>query len=230
MCGILGQVSYKSSTDITLNLDSIAHRGPDGNGQWENDKGTVYFGHTRLAIIDPSPTGKQPMQDSTGRFTITFNGEIYNHQSLRRLLPAIQWRGNSDTETLVELFAAQNMASLPLLKGMFAFAIHDAKDDSVLLVRDRLGIKPLWIKQTKSSYSFSSEVRSLIAQGRFVPNQLFLNEYIGFGRLPGTGAIIKGIESLSPGGWVRISAHGRIEKSIWWPKPPLTRTISKDFE
>src|SRR5687768_14701191 len=99
MCGIIGQVSFDGSSTTLPRLSLLHHRGPDGSGEWMNDKGNIYLGHTRLAILEPTPAGRQPMNDASKRFTITFNGEIYNHLELRTLLPGISWRGNSDTET-----------------------------------------------------------------------------------------------------------------------------------
>ncbi|HEX6890118.1 MAG TPA: asparagine synthase (glutamine-hydrolyzing) [Chryseolinea sp.] len=217
MCGILGQLTFKSPGPQVPQLSAIAHRGPDGNGEWTNKNGNVYLGHARLAILDPTPTGAQPMSDSTRRFTITFNGEVYNHLDLRPMIHNVEWRGTSDTETLVELFALKGLECLQHLKGMFAFAIHDNKDDSLTLVRDRLGIKPLWLKTTDNCFSFASEVRALIKPGEFVPNKQFLNEYIGFGRIPSTGEIFDGVESVAPGGWMKLKMDGTREKGNWWP-------------
>src|SRR5690606_1307691 len=137
MCGIIGKISFDGEINTFPELSSLHHRGPDGSGEWINTNRDIYFGHTRLAILEPTEAGKQPMQDSSNRFTITFNGEIYNHLELRSLLPNIKWRGSSDTETLVELLSAKGLDTLNLLKGMFAFSLHDSADDSVLLVRDR---------------------------------------------------------------------------------------------
>ena len=217
MCGILGQLTIKAPATSVPPLSAIAHRGPDGNGEWTNADGSVYFGHARLAILDPTPTGAQPMTNSTNRFTITFNGEIYNHLLIRPLLTNVSWRGTSDTETLVELYAQKGVECLSLLKGMFAFAMHDSKDDSVLLVRDRLGIKPLWLRTTETALSFASEVRALLKPGEFKPNSQFLNEYIGFGRIPSTGEIFDGVQSVAPGGWIKLNKSGKIEKGNWWP-------------
>ncbi len=222
MCGIIGQVSYNDKKPVKLILESIAHRGPDGQGEWLSPNNRVYLGHTRLAILDPSSLGKQPMCDASERYTVIFNGEIYNHKDLRCLLPNIAWRSNSDTETLVELYAAFELNCLENLKGMFAFAIHDAEDDSVILVRDRLGIKPLWTKKTADSFSFSSEIRSLLSKQETKPNALFLSEYVGFGRVAGLGEILEGIASVAPGSWIRISKTGQTEKTTWWPTKNFT--------
>lgn len=217
MCGILGQLTFKGPTISLPQLSLLGHRGPDGSGEWTSNSGRVYFGHTRLAILDPTPSGRQPMRDASKRFTITFNGEIYNHHSLRRSLPSVQWQSNSDTETLVELLALFGRESLARLKGMFAFAIHDAEDDSVLLVRDRLGIKPLWLQTTEQYFRFGSEVRAVLYPAELTPNKEFMNEYIGFGRVPNLGEIFTGVESVSPGGWTKLFSNGKVEKGTWWP-------------
>lgn len=216
MCGIIGQISFTSNTKLP-NLDLLQHRGPDGSGDWINENGNIYLGHTRLAILEPTPAGRQPMKDKSTQFTITFNGEIYNHIELRSLLPGIIWNGNSDTETLVELLAAKGLEALSLLKGMFAFALHDSKDDSVLLVRDRLGIKPLWICHHEKAIRFSSEVRALSGMGESKLTVQALSEYVSFGRMPNTGEIFEGIKSIPPGSWLKIKNKENIEQGDWWP-------------
>ena len=223
MCGILGQFTFKGPTVSLPQLSLLDHRGPDGSGEWTNASGNIYFGHTRLAILDPTPSGRQPMHDASNRFTITFNGEIYNHHSLRLLLPSIQWKSNSDTETLVELLAVYGLDCLSKLKGMFAFAVHDAQDDSVLLARDRLGIKPLWLQKTENYFRFGSEVRALLYPGELIPNKQFLNEYIGFGRVPNSGEIFPGVESVLPGAWVKLFPTGKIDKGNWWPSAQISK-------
>ncbi|MBC6609137.1 asparagine synthase (glutamine-hydrolyzing) [Hymenobacter sp. BT188] len=205
-------------------LNLLHHRGPDGSGEWTNKNGSIYLGHTRLAILEPTPAGKQPMVNASKRYTITFNGEIYNHLQLRSLLPGINWRGNSDTETLVELMAAKGLAGLGTLKGMFAFALHDSEDDSVLLVRDRMGIKPLWYRCQDTSIQFSSEIRVLLEAEKTQLTDAALSEYISFGRLPESGEIVAGVQPVSPGSWIKIKggegtcAHDRIAKGTWWPE------------
>lgn len=216
MCGIIGQIAFDDGELSPPRLDLLQHRGPDGSGEWTSNQKNVYFGHARLAIIDPSPTGDQPMTDSSGRFTITFNGEIYNHLEVRSVLPDVHWRGSCDTETLIELLAAKGLEALGLLKGMFAFALYDAVEDSVLLVRDRLGIKPLWIKFEKEKLSFASEIRPLMQAAEAVPNSYGLSEYLAFGRLPSTGEIFAGIESIAPGSWLKISREGNVSRDFWW--------------
>jgi asparagine synthase (glutamine-hydrolysing) len=218
MCGILGSISLDGSPASIPSLELLRHRGPDGQADWSNASRTVYLGHTRLAILEPTPAGRQPMQDASGRFTITFNGEIYNHLALRTLLPEVRWKSGSDTETLVELIAARGASAFRLLKGMFAFAVHDAADDTVWLVRDRLGIKPLWVYQTSTNLFFSSEVRALPLETPLRLKPEALSEFIAFGRMPGSGPIALGITSLSPGSWMRLSPDGQQQNQSWWPE------------
>lgn len=218
MCGIIGKISFEGELTTFPQLSSLHHRGPDGNGEWVNKNKSIYFGHTRLAILEPTPAGSQPMQDSSGRFTITFNGEIYNHLDLRKLLPKIKWRGTSDTETLVELFSSKGLAALQLLKGMFAFSLHDSADDSVLLVRDRLGIKPLWYLHQENDFLFSSELSALLSPTTIHLTDQALSEYIAFGRMPGVGSIVEGIHALPPGSWLKVSQPEGVSTSNWWPK------------
>ncbi|MCW3115119.1 MAG: asparagine synthase, glutamine-hydrolyzing [Segetibacter sp.] len=217
MCGILGQINYDNSNHHHLHLSSLNHRGPDGSGEWTNNAKNVYLGHTRLAILDPTPAGQQPMIDHSKRFTIAFNGEIYNHVELRRLMPDISWRGNSDTETLLELFALKGLDALPLLKGMFAFAVYDDAEKVIYIVRDRVGIKPIWYRINDNSCSFSSELIPLLEEGEIAPSKVALSEYIAFGRMPGSGELYDRLQQVKPGEWVKLKANGQVEKGQWWP-------------
>lgn len=217
MCGIIGCINHQQPVDRTPEIDSIAHRGPDGRGEWRSQDGKTWLGHTRLSILDLSPSGRQPMQDATGRWVITFNGEIYNHLSLRSLIPGHQWRGHSDTETLVELWARKGLEALPLLKGMFAFAVADTHTGELLLVRDRLGIKPLYCCQHANGMSFASEIRPLLLfTGQPWFHTAAMAEYIAYGRLPAGGELLAGISSLLPASWMRVKADGKIETGTWW--------------
>ena len=217
MCGIIGQINFTKQKAPKLSLNKIHHRGPDGEGTWTNEEGNVFFGHTRLAILEPTQAGHQPMADTSKRFIITFNGEIYNHLHLRSFLPHIQWRGNSDTETLVELFTEKGMASLSLLQGMFAIALYDQHTNSVLLIRDRLGIKPLYIKISTETVAFASEVKALMQNGEeIVFAKEAFSQYVGFGHFPATGDVLNGIESIPPGGFCLIRENGKIENGSWW--------------
>ncbi|WP_018479272.1 asparagine synthase (glutamine-hydrolyzing) [Pontibacter roseus] len=217
MCGIVGAFVKNGIEPTVSKLHLIRHRGPDGEGEWVNEKRQVYLGHTRLAILEPTPAGQQPMQDSSKRYTITFNGEIYNHLELRALLPDISWRGMSDTETLVELLASKGLEALPLLKGMFAFAMYDSQEDDLLLVRDRLGIKPLWFKREENEFWFASEASPLLEPDATLLTTMALSEYISYGRLPSSGEILEGVHALPPASWLKVSGDGKVQQGKWWP-------------
>ena len=144
MCGIaLHFNSLGRATPLDLRL--IHHRGPDSSGAWTSPDGCVWLGSTRLAIVDLSPTGAQPMTDPATGNVIVANGEIYNHRALRAQLgPEVPWQGTSDTETLLQAYGRWGPAMLERVKGMFAFAIYDAERREIFVARDRLGIKPLY--------------------------------------------------------------------------------------
>ena len=151
MCGIAGIVGKKVDPRILARMAAtIVHRGPDDEGFWVDDEAGVGFAHRRLAIVDLSPAGHQPMHSADGRYVLTYNAEIYNHPELRKELeeqgaaPPGGWRGHSDTETFLECVSAWGLAkTLPKIVGMFAFALWDRKERTLSLVRDRFGEKPL---------------------------------------------------------------------------------------
>lgn len=216
MCGILGVINIIGGEVSIPDLETLNHRGPDDKGEWLNHANNVYLGHTRLSILEPTPAGHQPMSNKSGELTLIFNGEIYNHLELRRLLPNNTWKGNSDTETLVELLAVKGMKVLSRLNGMFAFACYNKEENSVLLVRDRLGIKPLYIQIAADSISFASEIRALNKAEGVCFNTQAISEYIGFGRFPAEGPILNKISSIPPGSWMKIMLDGNIESGKWW--------------
>ena len=143
--------------------DAIAHRGPDHGGQWVDATQRVALGHRRLAIVDLSPQGAQPMVSHCGRYVVAYNGEIYNHLELRSVLGPLPWRGHSDTETLLAAFSRWGVVeALPRLVGMFAIAVWDRETHSLTLVRDRMGEKPLyWGHLPNGDMVFGSELKAL---------------------------------------------------------------------
>ena len=170
MCGITGfwapgLSSDSASATLEAMNSALRHRGPDGTGAWHHRSGGPALGHRRLAIIDVSPTGVQPMRSASGRFTITFNGEVYNYQDVRRNLEEAgprQWRGSSDTEVMLAAIETWGLErALDHFVGMFAFALWDESDRALTLVRDRLGVKPLYWSQTSAGLCFGSELKSL---------------------------------------------------------------------
>src|SRR5215470_3988355 len=182
MCGIAGIVNQNNKIDresLKLMTRAIAHRGPDGEGIWINDTGNVGLGHRRLAIIDLSDTGKQPMFYANGRYAITYNGEIYNYVELRKELESCGYTfvSTSDTEVLLALFAEKQEKSLFDLDGMFAFAIWDKKKRRLFAARDRFGEKPFYYAVYNNAFYFASEMKALWGAGipRVVSDRMLFN-------------------------------------------------------
>ena len=174
MCGIAGILSPRpvSAALLSKMADRLRHRGPDDDGVWIDDSGRVGFGHQRLAIIDLSPAGHQPMQSADGRFVLSYNGEIYNHADIRRGIDQqfgpLAWRGHSDTETLLEAIARWGLeAALTRSVGMFALSLWDSKERTLHLARDRFGEKPLYYGWVGGDFVFASELPAIQRHPRF---------------------------------------------------------------
>ena len=168
MCGIAGYfgLEEKGRGAVSRATEAQKHRGPDDGGVEDIGPGLV-FGHRRLAILDLSPLGHQPMQDPLSGSWLVFNGEIYNFAILRKELESagVRFRGHSDTEVLLYGLVREGRAFLPKLEGMFAFAFWNASEKQLLLARDPMGIKPLYYFQTEKEFGFASEIKALLAMG-----------------------------------------------------------------
>src|SRR5262249_46742567 len=177
MCGINGIFAYHYAAnavdraELVRVRDHMAARGPDGMGEWIGEDGRIGFGHRRLAIIDLSDAGAQPMVSADGKLVVTFNGEIYNYRQLRNRLgiKGQVFRSRSDTEVLLHLYAAKGDAMVHDLRGMFAFALWDADRRTLLLARDPYGIKPLYYADDGWTFRFASQVKALRAGGTIGP-------------------------------------------------------------
>ena len=192
--------------------DSMASRGPDGFVAWFSSDGRVGFGHRRLAIIDLSATGAQPMVSADGTRVIVFNGEIYNHRELRALLPdgGAGLRGTSDTEVLLELYSVMGTEMLPLLVGMFAFALYDIKAGKTLLARDLYGVKPLYYTTGSGCVRIASQVKALLAGGR-VSRRQDPAGVVGFflrGSVPEPFTLYEAIRALPAGSFTWVDERG----------------------
>lgn len=237
MCGIYGYAGRDAELASPETLDkaiqALWHRGPDDRGTFrdENDAGVCGLAHTRLAIIDLSAGGHQPRTSADGRYTIVYNGEIYNHASLRRELEAsgVVLTTSSDTEVLLEAYVRWGAECLSRLRGMFAFAVWDARDRSLFVARDRLGIKPLYYAERGGGIAFASEVRALLAAGA-VPRRLSrpaISGYLAFGAVCGPGTILEGVRELPPGCTLELRG-GRVTERRYW-ELPFDRRSSRAF-
>jgi len=222
MCGIAGIYNFKSLAPVDQETvrdmtNIIAHRGPDADGF--HFDGPVGLGHRRLAILDLSERGRQPMFFHNRRYAIVFNGEIYNYIELRRDLIAkgCVFRTDTDTEVLLALFAEQGVDCLKRLNGMFAFAIWDSVDRSLFLARDRVGIKPLYYSITSDGISFASEIKSLLVSKETTPtvDLPLVDTYFSFGYVPGTKTLFEGCQKLAPGHWMWVRPTGITTRSYW---------------
>ncbi|HQR65790.1 MAG TPA: asparagine synthase (glutamine-hydrolyzing) [Thermoanaerobaculia bacterium] len=227
MCGIGGIFSRRELCDEGLTsrsnrmLADLKHRGPDGSGIWRSRDGRMRLVHSRLAIIDLTETGRQPMSTEDGRFTIVLNGEIYNYRELRSELAreGELFRGTSDTEVLLRLLAREGTACLARLDGMFAFAIHDAVERTVLLGRDPLGEKPLYVAESEDGFAFASEVRTLQDSGfgTMEPDWQGIGLFLRQGSIPAPWTHLRGIRLLPAGSWTRLHLDGgREETGVHW--------------
>jgi asparagine synthase (glutamine-hydrolysing) len=229
MCGIAGITGRTTQMKERLERmsEAIAHRGPDNSACefWRSSSGfECGFAHRRLSIIDLSEAGRQPMASTDGRYSITFNGEIYNYQELRADLEqqGVGFRTNSDTEVLLALYAAHREEALQYLRGMFAFAIRDNRTGEVFIARDRLGIKPLYYYSGDGVFLFSSEVRALLDSGLIerTIDARALDSYLSFGAIQEPHTIIDGIRSLPPAHWMLVSEQGQPrEPRRYWRLP-----------
>lgn len=219
MCGIIGAFGKHAAATV-FPLDALAHRGPDARGEWASADGLCRLGHVRLSILELSIAGAQPMRSASGRTVLVFNGEIYNHREIRSQIHGINWRGHSDTETLVEAWEAFGEDCLHRLRGMFALAVYDSARGNLHLVRDRLGIKPLYFRnEPGGGVSFCSEVRPLLEGRRPVLGEGALACYLATGHTPSRGLLGDGIEIFPPGSVCRFDGGGRSAFRRWWGIP-----------
>lgn len=240
MCGIAGiwRRRGKNAGETAQRMSSrIVHRGPDDSGVWHDPLAGVALGFRRLSIIDTSPAGHQPMQSASGRYTIVFNGETYNYESIRRELiesgNAPSWRGHSDTEVLLAAFEAWGLESaVQRMVGMFAFALWDANERKLHLVRDRVGVKPLYFAPTPNALLFGSELKAMTVAEEFphAVNRDALGLYMKYAYVPAPYTIYENVWKVRPGTIVTIDADGAYnEREYWSLRDVITRATADRF-
>jgi asparagine synthase (glutamine-hydrolysing) len=227
MCGIAGFIdgsAVRSSDMDTIAgsmTGSLRHRGPDDAGVWADSEAGVAFGHRRLSIVDLSAAGHQPMVSHDGRYVITYNGEVYGYAALRAELQArgVSFIGHSDTEVLVESIAAYGVeATVPRLIGMFAFAVWDRKERTLKLVRDRLGIKPLYWAKFGDLFLFGSELKALRAHPGWTPriDRGAVAQFLRHSYIPAPRTIYEHVHKLEPGSILTLPWHGEPSIAAYW--------------
>ncbi|MDP2834228.1 MAG: asparagine synthase (glutamine-hydrolyzing) [Pseudomonadota bacterium] len=226
MCGIAGFLDTPTSPSSAAQLDApldrmgdaIAHRGPDDCGAWHDADVGIGLAHRRLAILDLSAAGHQPMHSPSGRYVLVFNGEIYNHLTLRGQLGAENWHGHSDTETLLAGFAAWGIeATLKRAVGMFALAVWDRQNRTLTLARDRLGEKPLYYGWQGEIFLFGSELKALRAHPAFAGevDRAALDLFLRRGYVPAPHSIYRGINKLPPGTLLTLGGRDAAPRPYW---------------
>ena len=227
MCGIAGLWDRKGcgirelDARVAAMTETLSHRGPDDSGVWASPEAGVAFGQRRLAIIDLSPMGHQPMTAANGRYTITFNGEIYNFRELRAELEdrGVRFRGHSDTEVIVEGCAHWGVkATIARLNGMFAIAIWDEQERQLFLARDRMGEKPLYWAIVDGLVLFGSELKALRAHPGWEPglSRGAIAAFLRHNYVPGPFTIYQDVYKLPPAGFVKIGRVGGPETGVYW--------------
>jgi asparagine synthase (glutamine-hydrolysing) len=244
MCGIAGYFDLQGRPTCAGNVDfrtaaliaardSLAHRGPDRSGLFEDQPAGVGLAHTRLSILDLSSAGDQPMFGADGSVVLIFNGEIYNFSELRTELQdrGVRFKGHSDTEVLLQLYLAEGQdlrGMLRRLNGIFAFALWDSRTQTMLIARDALGVKPLYIAESLYGIAFSSEIKALLPllqetfSGADLDENALLN-YLTFLWCPGEGTPLKAVRKLLPG-QALIVKDGRIAERIDWYQLSVFKT------
>ncbi|MDT3778016.1 asparagine synthase (glutamine-hydrolyzing) [Nitrospira sp. MA-1] len=232
MCGIAGWLGHLTDSEsyAARVAKALHHRGPDAHGIQNWPEATLI--HTRLSVIDLSPGGAQPMANEDGRIWVVFNGEIYNHRELRHDLEARGhiFKGRSDTEVIVHLFEENGAAFLNRLRGMFALAVYDTKTDTLLLARDRFGIKPLFYAPGTNRLSFASEIRALreLSEINLQPDRQAISDFAALFYIPAPETFFVGIRALQPGEvlFAQLDAH----KISWNIQTYHHWAIAPDFE
>ena len=228
MCGIVGFLSQKQLLNFRQVLDemgsSIAHRGPDSDGIWFDESNGIGFAHRRLSIVDISPSGHQPMFSKSERYVLIYNGEIYNHIEIRKSIEnkvaTFKWRGHSDTETLlgsIEVFGIEQTVNS--LVGMFAIAIWDLQEKKLILVRDRVGEKPLYYGWQNGVFLFGSELRAITKYPGFEKkiDQNALKSFFKYNYVPAPYSIYQGIKKMIPGTILTLSLDDmQISENKYW--------------
>ena len=197
---------------------ALSHRGPDDFGV--EIVGQVGLVHTRLSIVDPSPAGHQPMRDPEGRWWLTYNGEVFNHESLRRALPGVQWRSHTDTETVLHSLRAWDQDAVPRFNGLFAFAALDTAAQRLLLVRDRFGVKPLYLARQDGAIWFASEIGALLAVGiSREPRLDALAHALSYGWVNGAVTPFRHVDRVTPGSLVSVDLRDLSAQQSRWYEP-----------
>lgn len=240
MCGISGILCPEENGRelVEKQLAALQHRGPDSWGIWQSEDGGCLLGHRRLAILDLSPSGHQPMLSPDNRYAIAFNGEIYNFQDLKKDLEeeGLKFSGQSDTEVILGAFSQWGVKrSLELFNGMFAIALWDKQERILSLIRDRLGIKPLYYAWIKNQFVFASELKAIVLHPDFkkTVDRDVLGLYLRYDYVPAPYCLYRGVKKMLPGAVITVHPgkreNGVEEYYFWKPGDAVSRSIAQSY-
>ena len=237
MCGICGFVSKNSNNEEQINknifnmLSVLNHRGPDNSDHWVSDDKKIILGHTRLSIMDLSSNGNQPMLSKNNKMVISYNGETYNHINLRKILVNENYKGNSDTETILSYFEKYGFKkTLKEIDGMFSMALFDKRERNLYLARDRFGEKPLYYSISDKTIIFGSEIKTILKHETFKKeiNTTVLHDYFNFNYIGGKNSIYKNIKKVLPSHYLKINIDTfKFEEICYWEKNKKNKSNSK---
>lgn len=238
MCGIAGLWRLHppvEEEELRRLCAALVHRGPDGEGIWLHPSGKLGLAHRRLAIVDLSEAGAQPMESPSGRSRIVFNGEIYNFPELRQELSRRGWcfRSRSDTEVILALYEQEGIACLEWLRGMFAFALWDEAERCLWLVRDRLGIKPVYYYWDGVCFAFASELGPLVRLRHFdaLLDATAVWDFLTYHYIPAPKSIYRHVRKLEAGTWLRVDLErGQLQQQRYWRLPAVEERAMSESE
>ncbi len=228
MCGITGYWARRGDpspwlADLAASVESLRQRGPDDHGVWVRPGGRVALGHTRLSILDLSPLGHQPMRSPDGSLTMVFNGEVYNFAMVRAELEALghHFRSSGDSEVILAALQEWGVAAVDKFVGMFAIAVWNERERRLWLLRDRMGVKPLYYAFDGSHFWFGSELKALRAFAEWQPriDTDALGEYLQYGYISAPRSIYRDVRKLMPGHWLELGEVGEPVARAYWTPP-----------
>jgi asparagine synthase (glutamine-hydrolysing) len=234
MCGITGYWVRRGDAtpwlaDLAASVEALDRRGPDDSGVWVRPGGRVALGHTRLSILDLSPLGHQPMRSADGAVTMVFNGEVYNFAAVRSELEALghRFRSSGDSEVVLAAYQQWGVAAAERFVGMFAIALWNERERRLVLLRDRMGVKPLYYAWDGRSFWFGSELKALRAFSGWHPevDRDALGEYLQFGYVSAPRSIYRGVSKLLPGHWLELGEVGEPVARRYWAPPAGGATL-----
>ena len=232
MCGIAGFISKNHNKNHLVQMtNELLHRGPDAEGYYFNQNKGIGLGHKRLSILDLSENANQPMTSHCGRFKMVYNGEIYNYREIAKKLSGVNWKTSSDTEVVLAAFSKWKLDFVNELNGMFAIAIYDKKENNIYLIRDRIGIKPLYYYHKNNELIFASEIKAIKNLNlKLSINNNAIYSFLHLGYIPKNETIYNEINKIKPGHFLKFSKNKILENPYWKTENLTNENVYSEFD